>query len=83
MTSMGHSNPRRYLIGEGHRQIVFAGDICYPWLHRRFEGYRQGMRENKLKPVLIMVQNTQSFSSISVKRAQGESRTDSRDPLLP
>jgi DNA-binding LacI/PurR family transcriptional regulator len=59
----------RYLIGEGHRQIVFAGDICYPWLHRRFEGYRQGMRENKLKPVLIMVQNTQSFVDFGQKSA--------------
>jgi DNA-binding LacI/PurR family transcriptional regulator len=51
----------RYLIGKGHRRIVFAGDISYPWLHRRFEGYRQGMRENKLKPVLIMSRNPQSF----------------------
>src|SRR5246127_2344370 len=40
----------RYLIGQGHRHIVFAGDISYPWLRRRFEGYRQAMRENKLKP---------------------------------
>src|SRR6266481_3119337 len=49
----GTLNATRHLIGKGHRQIVFAGDISYPWLHRRFEGYRQGMRENKLKPVLI------------------------------
>src|ERR1700676_4828484 len=59
----------RYLIAQGHRQIVFAGDISYPWLHRRFEGYRQGMRENKLKPVLIMVQNTQSFVDFGQKSA--------------
>src|SRR3989475_184204 len=51
----------RYLIGKGHRQIVFAGgDISYPWLRRRFEGYRQGMRENKLKAVLIAARSPQS-----------------------
>src|SRR2546421_11741431 len=50
----GTLHATRYLIGKGHRQIVFAaGDISYPWLRRRFEGYRQGMRENKLKAVLI------------------------------
>jgi DNA-binding LacI/PurR family transcriptional regulator len=24
----------RYLIGKGHRRIVFAGDVSYPWLQR-------------------------------------------------
>jgi DNA-binding LacI/PurR family transcriptional regulator len=59
--SNGTLNATRYLIGMGHRQIVFAGEISYPWLRRRFEGYRQGMRENKLKPVLITVRNPQGF----------------------
>jgi LacI family transcriptional regulator len=62
---------RNYLIGERHRQIVFAGDTSYPWLHRRFEGYQQGMRENKLKPILIPTRNVQSFVDFgqkSVKR---------------
>src|SRR6266513_1414680 len=35
----------RYLISKGLRQIVFTADVSYPWLRRRFEGYRQGMRE--------------------------------------
>jgi LacI family transcriptional regulator len=52
----------RYLIGKGHRQIVFAGDISSPWLRRRFEGYRQGMRENKLKPALITGPSHLNFS---------------------
>jgi LacI family transcriptional regulator len=60
----------RYLIGEGHRQIVFAGDTSYPWLRRRFEGYRQGMRENKLKPVSIMARNPQSFVDFGQKSVQ-------------
>src|SRR6267143_4073151 len=65
----GALHSTRYLVGEGHRQIVFAGDISYPWLHRRFEGYRQGMREKKLKPVLIMAENSQSFVDFGQKSA--------------
>jgi LacI family transcriptional regulator len=60
----------RYLIGMGHRRIVFAGDISYPWLHRRFEGYRQGMRENKLRPVLITSRSLLSFGDFG--QASGE-----------
>jgi DNA-binding LacI/PurR family transcriptional regulator len=66
----GTLHATRYLIGEGHRQIVFAGDISYPWLHRRFEGYRQGMREDKLKPVLIMARDPQSFVDFGQKSAR-------------
>jgi LacI family transcriptional regulator len=51
----------RYVIGKGHRHIVFAGDISYPWLHRRFQGYRQAMREKKLKPVSITGRSLLSF----------------------
>jgi DNA-binding LacI/PurR family transcriptional regulator len=57
----GTLHATRYLIGKGHRRIVFAGNISYPWLRRRFEGYRQAMRENKLKPVLITAPNVASF----------------------
>jgi LacI family transcriptional regulator len=64
---IGALQATRYLIGEGHRQIVFAGDISYPWFHRRFEGYRQAMRENKLKPVLITARNPQSFVDFGQK----------------
>ena len=51
----------RHLISKGHRRIVFAGDVSYPWLNRRFKGYQQGMREHKLKPVLIAPANAQTF----------------------
>jgi LacI family transcriptional regulator len=52
----------RYLIDKGHRRIVFAGDISsYPWLYHRFKGYEQGMRENKLKPILITSRNSGNF----------------------
>jgi LacI family transcriptional regulator len=65
--SNGTLQATRYLIGEGHRQIVFAGDTSYPWLHRRFGGYKQAMRENKLKPVLILARNVQSFVDFGQK----------------
>jgi DNA-binding LacI/PurR family transcriptional regulator len=60
----------RYLIGEGHRRIVFAGDTSYPWLHRRFEGYEQAMRENKLKPTLILARSAQSFVDFGQKSVE-------------
>ncbi len=60
----------RHLISKGHRRIVFAGDISYPWLQRRFEGYRQGMRENKLKSVLISVRNVLSFGDFGQRSAE-------------
>jgi DNA-binding LacI/PurR family transcriptional regulator len=60
----------RYLIAQGHRLIDFAGDISYPWIQRRFDGYRQAMRENKLKPVLIMARSRQSFVDFGQKSAR-------------
>jgi LacI family transcriptional regulator len=57
----GTLHATRYLIGKGHRRIVFAGDVTYPWIQRRYEGYRRGMREKKLKPALITARNSQSF----------------------
>jgi LacI family transcriptional regulator len=57
----GTLHATRYLIGKGHSRIVFAGDVSYPWLQRRFEGYRRGMREKKLKAVLITARNVSSF----------------------
>ncbi len=65
----GELRATRFLIGKGHRQIVFAGDIAYPWLHRRFEGYQQAMRENKLKPDLIKVRNPESFGDFGQRSA--------------
>src|SRR6266576_889297 len=59
----------RYLIGKGHRLIDFAGDMSYPWIQRRFDGYRQAMREKKLKPVSIQPQNFDSFVNFGQKSA--------------
>jgi DNA-binding LacI/PurR family transcriptional regulator len=57
----------RHLIEKGHRRIVFAGDISYPWLKRRFEGYRRAMRDHKLKPVLITARNPAGFGNFGQK----------------
>ena len=60
----------RYLIGRGHRLIDFAGDVSYPWIQRRFDGYRQAMRENKLKPVSVVARNPQGFVDFGQKSAR-------------
>lgn len=60
----------RYLIGQGHRFIHFTGDISFPWMQRRFGGYRQAMRENRLKPILVSASNAQSFVEFGQKSAR-------------
>ena len=59
----------RYLIGQGHRLIDFAGDVSYPWIQRRFDGYRQAMREHKLKPVSVIPRNADGFVDFGQKCA--------------
>ena len=60
----------RYLIGEGHKEIAFAGDVSFPWLQRRFAGYRQAMREGKLKPFVIAPKSPQGFVDFGQKSAE-------------
>jgi len=59
----------RYLTGEGHHDIAFAADTSLPWFQRRFEGYREAMREKKLKPVLVSARNVQNFVAFGQKVA--------------
>ena len=59
----------RYLVSQGHRKIVFAGDVTFPWLRRRFEGYRQAMREKKLKTAIINMRNSQNFVDFGQRSA--------------
>jgi LacI family transcriptional regulator len=59
----------RYLISAGHRDIVFAADTSLPWFQRRFEGYREAMREKKLKPVPVSTRNVQNFVAFGQKIA--------------
>jgi DNA-binding LacI/PurR family transcriptional regulator len=60
----------RYLIEQGHRLIDFTGDTSFPWIHRRFDAYRQAMRENKLKAASILPRNAESFVDFGQKSAE-------------
>lgn len=46
----GTQEATRYLIGLGHRRIVFVGDVSFPWFKQRYQGYLTAMRSHKLKP---------------------------------
>jgi len=41
----GGRDATRYLIGLGHRNIWFVGNISLPWFARCYEGYRRAMEE--------------------------------------
>jgi DNA-binding LacI/PurR family transcriptional regulator len=41
----GGQDITRYLIGLGHRQIGFVGNLSLPWFARCHEGYRRAMEE--------------------------------------
>jgi len=40
----------RYLLGLGHREVAFVGNLNLPWYARRYQGYARAMREAGLKP---------------------------------
>lgn len=51
----------QFLINKGHRRIAFAGDISYPWITRRFDGFRQAMAERRLKPIAFTAGKSEGF----------------------
>jgi LacI family transcriptional regulator len=51
----------RHLIQKGHRRIAFCGDVSYPWIRRRFDGYCHAMAQSKLNPVSATARHSQSF----------------------
>lgn len=57
----------RYLTSQGHKETAFVADISLPWFERRFEGYRQAMRESRLKPVLMSARDAQNFVALGQK----------------
>jgi LacI family transcriptional regulator len=61
----------RHLIEEGHRHIAFCGDISYPWIRRRFDGYCKAMRESKLRPVSATARQPQSFVEFGQNSVEG------------
>ncbi len=46
----GGRDMTNYLIGLGHRDIWFVGNVRLPWFARCFEGYRQAMENAGLMP---------------------------------
>jgi DNA-binding LacI/PurR family transcriptional regulator len=41
----------RYLIGLGHRNILFIGETAVPWYRNRHQGYCKAMQEAGLEPL--------------------------------
>ena len=46
----GEYEATAYVIGQGHRNIVFVGDLVYPWVRNRHAGYLKACQEAKIKP---------------------------------
>ena len=67
----GALSATRHVIEMRHRQIAFCGDISYPWIHRRFDGYRAAMREGRLKPMLAKTRHSQSFVDFGEQSVAG------------
>ena len=43
----------RYVISLGHRNLVFVGDLAYPWVRVRHAAFLKACRTAKIKPRLI------------------------------
>lgn len=52
----------RYLIERGHRRIAFVGDISFPWIRRRFNGYQRAVRKSKLKSLSVTTRRPANFA---------------------
>lgn len=40
-----------YLAAQGHRRVMFVGDVAFPWFRERFGGYLAAVRAQKLSPL--------------------------------
>ena len=65
----GARDATRFLIENGHRLIAFVGDVSYPWIRRRFDGFRQAMGERRLKPIAFTTRRTGSFVQFGERSA--------------
>ena len=46
----GEYEAARYVISQGHRGIVFVGDLTYPWVRNRHAGFLKACQEANIKP---------------------------------
>ncbi len=59
----GEYEAAQYVIDHGHRLITFVGDIFYPWLKARQEGYEAALRASGLKPASLTTHHEASFAA--------------------
>lgn len=57
----------QYLISQGHRRIMFVGDIAFPWFKERRRGYLAAMRASKLKPFALISASGGAFPEYGEK----------------
>jgi DNA-binding LacI/PurR family transcriptional regulator len=51
----------RYLVNRGHRNLVFVGDLTYPWVRNRHAGFLKACHEANVKPVSITSSRPSGF----------------------
>ena len=44
----------RYVINRGHRNIIFVGDVTYPWVRNRHAGFLNACHESSVEPTSII-----------------------------
>ncbi len=59
----GGYDATRYLIGLGHKNILFVGDISFNWFSSIHNGYLKALNENGLKPLAQTKSLSDSFYS--------------------
>ena len=51
----------RYVTGQGHHNIIFVGDLTYPWVRNRHAGFMKACHEAKIKPNAITTPRPSGF----------------------
>ncbi len=57
----GEMEAVRYVLNLGHRDIVFVGDLAYPWVRVRHEAFVRACRTAKVKPNTITTSQPCNF----------------------
>ncbi|MGH9434427.1 MAG: LacI family DNA-binding transcriptional regulator [Terriglobia bacterium] len=63
----GTQEATEYLISQGHRRIMFAGDVSFPWFRQRYQGYLATLRQHKLKPFGLTSRSGRAFTEYGEK----------------
>ena len=59
----GELDAVRYVISQGHRNIVFVGDLTFPWVRNRHGAFLKACHEAKVKPNVITAPRPAGFVS--------------------